>query len=209
MTVAVVDYGAGNLSSVIRVLDRMGAEPVVASTPELVLSAERIVLPGVGAAGEAVRRLRESGLADALDEAVRRRGRPLLGICLGMQLLAERLLEFGEWQGLGWLKGEVRHIGDIAAGRKLRIPHMGWNRAQATGEGKRGWGGNALVGDFYFAHSFTLIPEDDSVVATRTDYGVSLVSAVQFDTVVATQFHPEKSQVRGEKLVDAFLQWRP
>ena len=208
MTIAVVDYGAGNLTSVLKMLERLGEEPQIARTPEAILPADRIVLPGVGAAGEAVEKLRGRGLDAALDETVRKKGRPFLGICLGMQLLAERLYEFGEHRGLGWVEGEVRHINEVVDGHDVSVPHMGWNRVDPTPSGmeffKRG-----SPQEFYFAHSYTLRPSDSAVVAAYTGYGVDLVSAVRFDSVFATQFHPEKSQVEGEKLLAAFLDWRP
>jgi len=209
MSIAVIDYGAGNLSSVLKIIRLFGEEAELACTPEAVLAADRVVLPGVGAAGEALARLREQNLEAALHEAVRVRARPLLCICLGMQLLAERHHEFGEHRGFGWIKGEVIHLKDVPGLASARIPHMGWNRVRPTGAGAPALGGDVMGQEFYFAHSYTVRAEDASIVSGTCDYGAPLVVALQFGTVLATQFHPEKSQVVGEKLIAAFLDWRP
>jgi glutamine amidotransferase len=188
---------------------RAGWDSTLARTPDDVMAAERIILPGVGAAGTALETLRHAGLDQALTERVRKQAVPMLGICLGMQMLAERLYEFGEHKGLGWIPGAVVALRDIA-GPGIRVPHMGWNEIKVRGlaedlfwdvRGKR---------QFYFAHSFTLRPGgDESAVAAVADYGVSLVAAVQSETVFATQFHPEKSQINGDRLIGAFLDWMP
>lgn len=210
-SVAIIDYGAGNLDSVRKAVEFVGGDASIARTPEQVLAADRLILPGVGAAGEAVAGLERTGIDQALNEAVRQRGRPFMGICLGLQLLAERLHEFGEHQGLGWFRGASVPLQGLVPA-DARIPHMGWNRVQATdaaaGLFKRIRGG----GEFYFAHSFTLLPADgeDGILAATTEYGgVTLVAAVIRETVFATQFHPEKSQLNGEHLLSAFLDWAP
>jgi glutamine amidotransferase len=208
MKVAIVDYGAGNIESVRNALLAAGAEPSVARDGEAVLAADRLVLPGVGAAGRAAGRLAESGLRDALDEAVRRRGRPMLGICLGMELLAERLLEFGEHRGLGWLRGEVVHLRDAGVERE-RVPHMGWNLVEPEGEAVRFFQKPERMRTFYFCHSYTLVTPTDAAVAARVNYARPLVAAVLHGTVLATQFHPEKSQINGQQLIRAFLDWTP
>ncbi len=209
MSVAVVDFGAGNLQSVVNALAFLGAAPSVARTPEAVLAADRLVLPGVGGAGEAMQRLRAAGLDEALDEAVRRRGRPLLGICLGMQLLAARLKEFGDHRGLGWLDGEVVDIRERVADPGLRVPHMGWNGVAPRDGGAGLFATVRGAREFYFAHSFTLALRDGAAVAACVTYGAELVAAIRKDTVFAVQFHPEKSQDNGERLLAAFLEWKP
>lgn len=209
MTIAVVDYGAGNLSSVLKILRLFGETAEVAGTPEAIIMADRIILPGVGAAGPAMQRIRERELDKALSEAVHKNGRPMLCICLGMQLLATKLHEFGEHDGLGWIDGEVRHIADLQLDDSLRIPHMGWNQVEPTGQGSQSFGSSVLRREYYFAHSYTLRTNDATVIAAHSHYGTDLVAAVQFDNVIATQFHPEKSQVSGENLVLAFLDWAP
>lgn len=207
--VAIVDYGASNLDSVRRAVFRAGTEAALARSPEEIVAADRLILPGVGAAGEAVDKLRAEGLDEALSEAVRTRGRPFLGICLGMQLIAERLREFGDRDGLGWIRGEVVPLDEVI-GKRMRVPHMGWNRVRVDERAEKLF--RAVRGDrsFYFAHSFTLRqPDGAHDVVARTDYGAPVAAAVLFETVFATQFHPEKSQINGDRLVGAFLEWSP
>jgi imidazole glycerol-phosphate synthase subunit HisH len=208
MKVAIVDYGAGNIESVRNALFAAGADPVVARDAEAVLAADRLVLPGVGAAGTAAERLGASGLGEALQEAVRQRGRPMLGICLGMELLAERLLEFGEHRGLGWVPGEVVHLRDAGIAQ-ARVPHMGWNLVEPSAEAKRFFQGPERMRTFYFCHSYTLVTGVSTAIAAQATYEKPLVAAVLDGTVFATQFHPEKSQVNGQKLIQAFLDWSP
>ena len=208
MQVAIVDYGAGNIESVRNALFTAGAQPVVTREPEAVLAADRLVLPGVGAAGPAARRLIETGLNEALVEAVRRRARPMLGICLGMELLAEQLLEFGKHRGLAWLPGEVVHLRDAGVSA-ARVPHMGWNTIEPVGPATRFFQAPERMRTFYFCHSYTLVTSAVAAVAARTSYEASLVAAVFDGTVLATQFHPEKSQQNGQKLIRAFLDWAP
>jgi glutamine amidotransferase len=208
MKVAIVDYGAGNIESVRNALFAAGADPVVVRDAEAVLAADRLVLPGVGAAGTAAERLGASGLGEALQEAVRRRGRPMLGICLGMELLAERLLEFGEHRGLGWVPGEVVHLRDAGI-VQARVPHIGWNLVEPSSEAKRFFQGPERMRTFYFCHSYTLVTGASAAVAAHATYEKPLVAAVLDGTVFATQFHPEKSQVNGQKLIQAFLDWSP
>ena len=169
MKVAIVDYGAGNIESVRNALFAAGAEPVVAREPDAVLAADRLVLPGVGAAGAAAERLNASGLGEALQEAVRRRGRPMLGICLGMELLAERLFEFGEHRGLGWLPGEVVHLREAGVAR-ARVPHMGWNVVEPSGPAARFFQAPERMRTFYFCHSYTLVTGAATAVAARATY---------------------------------------
>lgn len=206
MNVAIVDYGAGNLRSVANALWLAGAEPAIETSPEAVAAAERIVLPGVGAAGHALAALRSTGLADALDEA-RRRGAPVLGICLGLQLMAERLDEFGRHEGLGWIPGRVGPLEEVAPGA-CRVPHTGWSAIEpmAAAEGFVGRGPKDRT--VYFCHSNVLTTEP-GVVAATVDVGVPVTAAVRDENLFAVQFHPEKSQQAGARLLQAFLAWRP
>lgn len=204
----IVDYGAGNLASVRNAFAALGADTRIARTPEEIETAERLVLPGVGAAGTAMERLRALGLDQALTDRVRKQGRPMFGICLGMQLVADTLYEYGEHKGLGWIRGEVVALGD--AGVTGTIPHMGWNDVVPEGPAR------ALFDavpprkrQFYFSHSYTLRVDDARLVAARTDYDRHLISAVLDETVFAVQFHPEKSQQSGRLLLRAFLDWNP
>jgi glutamine amidotransferase len=205
-SVRIVDYGAGNLGSVKRAVWRAGGEADIATAPEDLADADRIILPGVGAAGTAAARLRERGWAAALEDHVRRRGKPMLGICLGLQLLAERLHEFGEHAGLGWIPGDVE---PIAAAADLRVPHMGWNAVAISRSATALFGSASPSPVYYFCHSFRLVGAPDDIVVARTEHGGDVIAAVCTETVFATQFHPEKSQIEGERLLAAFLDWKP
>jgi glutamine amidotransferase len=204
--VCIVDYGAGNLASVKRAVWRAGGDAEIAAAPEELAHAERVVLPGVGAAGAAAAGLRERGWPAALDEYVRHRGRPMLGICVGMQLLAERLHEFGLHAGLGWIPGDVVALPPAP---DARVPHMGWNTVTIAPEAKALFGTPSETPVYYFCHSFMLTGAPDDIVVARAEHGCDVVAAVQSGTVFATQFHPEKSQVEGERLLAAFLAWKP
>ena len=215
-TVALIDYGSGNLRSAEKALveaarrSRAGHEVTVTYDPDAVARADRIVLPGVGAFA-ACRSLlmARSGLVEALTEAVKARGAPFLGVCVGMQLLATRGLEFGETPGLDWIGGEVRRI--EPADHALKVPHMGWN-ALAPGHAHallRGEAADRDLGHMYFTHSYALHADDASDVIAWTDHGGPIVAAVARDNVAGVQFHPEKSQARGLKLLGDFLEWRP
>ena len=199
--VAIVDYGVGNLFSLSSSFRSIGAEVVVTSDPAVLHAADRIVLPGVGAFGDAAEKLRASGLADVV-VAEAKEGKPLLGICLGMQLLFEKSLEYGEHQGLGLIPGEVRPIAEvIPAGPK--IPHIGWNALHFKGQ-KNELFRYLNEGDFvYFVHSFYGAKCTESVIATA-EYGAELTAAVARSNVFGCQFHPEKSGEVGMKILRAF-----
>lgn len=199
MSLALIDYGAGNLRSVDNALRAAGAEKIVVTAdPEAVRAADRIVLPGVGAFAAAMQALNAvPGLVEALDETVLRGGRPFLGVCVGMQLMAERGEEHGETPGLGWCRGVVRAI--PAGG--VKVPHMGWNDVRPTVP-------HPLIvpGEAYFLHSFAYEGAD---VLAETDHGGPIVAAIGRDNMAGVQFHPEKSQRYGLALLARFLQWRP
>jgi imidazole glycerol-phosphate synthase subunit HisH len=216
VTVAIVDYGSGNLHSAAKAFERAAREEglsepiVVTSDPEAVARADRVVLPGVGAFADCRRGLDEvAGMVAALDESVRRRGRPFLGICVGMQLMAERGREYEVTQGLGWIPGEVDRI--TPSDPSLKIPHMGWNTLNACRphpllEGIA-TGPEGLHA--YFVHSFQLEPSERSDLIAEADYGGPVTAVVGRDTAVGTQFHPEKSQRLGLRLIANFLKWTP
>ena len=198
--VAIIDYGVGNLFSLQSSLAAVGAEAVVTSDPCVIRDADRILLPGVGAFGDAITKLRKSGLADVVTEQARA-GKPLLGICLGMQLLFEKSYEYGEHEGLGLIQGEVRPIADVIP-EDLKIPHIGWNALHLRGA-------SPLFrylkeGDcVYFVHSFYGANCDASVIATA-EYGAELTAAVACKNVYGCQFHPEKSGTVGLNILRAF-----
>ena len=213
MTVAIVDYGSGNLRSAAKAFERAAAESgsadriIVTSRPEEVAAAERIVLPGVGAFADCRRGLAAvPGLEAALVEAAIGRGRPFLGICVGMQLLAECGREFETVGGLGWIAGEVVPI--APADPSLKIPHMGWNELQPRAAHPVLDG--LLPGTHaYFVHSYHFRPADPADLLATTDYGGPIAAMVGRDNLIGTQFHPEKSQMAGLRLIANFLQWRP
>ena len=216
MSVAIVDYGSGNLHSAAKAFERAARETgsdqsiIVTSDPETVRRAERIVLPGVGAFADCRRGLDAvPGMVEALEESVRRRGKPFFGICVGMQLMAERGREYEVTQGLGWIAGEVDKIAPADA--KLKIPHMGWNTLAARKPHPL-FDGISLGAQglhAYFVHSYQLVPTERGDLLAETDYGGALTAAVGRDNMVGTQFHPEKSQKLGLALIANFLQWKP
>ena len=216
VTVAIVDYGSGNLHSAAKAFERAAreaglAQPIVVTRdPDAVARADRVVLPGVGAFADCRRGLDAvGGMVEALNESVRARGRPFLGICVGMQLMAERGREYEVVEGLGWIAGEVDRI--APSDPNLKIPHMGWNtlderRPHPLLDG-------IAVGPqglhAYFVHSFHLKAAERSDLVAEADYGGPVTAVVGRDTVVGTQFHPEKSQRLGLKLIANFLKWKP
>jgi glutamine amidotransferase len=204
--IAIVDYGASNLHSVRHALEAVGADVVLARTPEQLHAADRIVLPGVGAFGECIKNLRASGLMQALHEMVFDRGKPLLGICLGLQVLARDSEEGGVHAGLGWIAGSVRMI--TAAGAGMKVPHVGWNEVLVTRSSGM-FKGLRSDPSFYFVHSYHFVADDPSVLAATTNYGGVITAAIQRDNVFATQFHPEKSQQNGLRLLENFVAWKP
>ncbi len=216
MTVAVVDYGSGNLHSAAKALERAAREggsnePIlVTREPETVARAERVVLPGVGAFADCKRGLDAvPGMVEAMTEAVRKKGRPFLGICVGMQLLAERGREHGVTEGLGWIKGEVDRIAPSDPG--LKIPHMGWNTLTAR-KAHALFAGIPLGPEglhAYFVHSYQLEPTDRDDLVADADYGGPVTAAVARANIAGTQFHPEKSQKLGLALLANFLRWKP
>ena len=205
--VALVDYGAGNLHSVHNALKAAGAQGVrVTSDPDTVRAADRIVLPGVGAFGACAAGLRAiPGLVEAMEERVQVGGAPFLGICVGMQLLADRGLEHGVTRGLGWVPGEVRLI--ERTDPAIKVPHMGWTDVVPTHHRD----GARLIapGEAYFLHSYHFQPDDGRHIAAMTDHGGGLVAAVAHDNLLGVQFHPEKSQAYGLELLARFLDWNP
>ncbi|MHC2088097.1 imidazole glycerol phosphate synthase subunit HisH [Methylobacterium sp. CM6244] len=216
-TVAIIDYGSGNLHSAAKAFERAAREAglsatriVVTSDPDVVSSADRVVLPGVGAYADCRKGLDSvSGMVEAMTHAAHERGRPFLGICVGMQLLASRGLEYEVTPGLGWIAGDVSPI--RPSDPDLKVPHMGWNTLRlerphallngiATGE-------NGLHA--YFVHSYALDPVDRRDVVADSEYGGPVTALVARDNVAGTQFHPEKSQHLGLALIANFLRWRP
>ena len=216
MTVAIVDYGSGNLHSAAKAFERaahetgVGAKIVVTDDPDVVATADRVVLPGVGAFADCRRGLDAvDGMVEALDQAIKRKARPFFGICVGMQLLADRGREYEVTEGLGWIAGEVDRIAPDDP--SLKIPHMGWNTLSVARMhpllagldlGPRGR-------HAYFVHSYQFKPADRADLVAQADYGGAVTAIVARDNVVGTQFHPEKSQKFGLALIANFLKWTP
>ena len=201
--IAIIDYGVGNLFSLASSFSAIGAEAIVTADPAIIRAADRLILPGVGAFEDAARKLRKSGMADIVKEEASRE-KPIMGICLGMQMLLEKSFEYGEHQGLGLIKGSVRPIADVIP-KELKIPHIGWNSLHFTRS-------HPLFkylkeGDFvYFVHSFYATDCGDSVIAT-SEYGAPLTAAIADGNVMGCQFHPEKSGEAGLSILRAFCEW--
>ena len=200
--IAIVDYGVGNLFSLKSSFNAIGCQAVVTSDKQVIEQADRIILPGVGAFGDAINKLRETGLDKVVIEQAKK-GKPLLGICLGMQMLFEKSFEYGEYQGLGLIKGNIRPIKGVIPS-DFKIPHIGWNALSITGE-QNGLFKYIKNGDcVYFVHSY-YGAECDSVIATA-EYGVPLTASVAKGNVYGCQFHPEKSGAVGLNILKAFCE---
>ncbi len=214
MDVVVIDYGSGNLRSAAKALERVsrenriGARIIVSERSALLDQADRIVLPGVGAFGDCIAGLRAlPGMVEALENNVRQRGKAFLGICVGMQLMADRGIEHGLHPGLGWIPGEVRPLSP--SGQGFKIPHMGWNELEVTAENRR----HPVLADLpegahaYFVHSFGMNCETSEDILATTDHGGRIPAIVGRENMVGTQFHPEKSQETGLRFLTNFLNW--
>ncbi len=214
MTVAIIDYGSGNLRSAAKAFERaareagLDIEVVVTADPEAVRGAGRVVLPGVGAFGACRDGLQAlPGMVEALEEAVIARGRPFFGICVGMQLMASVGREHGNHAGLGWIPGQVTAL--APSDPALKIPHMGWNSLEILQSGHpvlEGLGPDAYV---YFVHGYQFRPDSPQHLLARVDYGGPVAVVVGRDNLFGTQFHPEKSQAAGLAIIGNFLRWRP
>jgi glutamine amidotransferase len=209
--IAVVDYGMGNLRSVAKALESVASrrhEVIVTADADIITNAERVVFPGQGAIRDCMRELARLELEPVLRRSMDEK--PFLGICLGLQALMESSEEHPETRGLGILAGHVRRFPDDARdpvrGERLKVPHMGWNIVTPVGDHPL-WNGIAPDERFYFVHSYYVAPEDASVVAARTRYGVEFCSAAAFGSAFAVQFHPEKSQRAGLRLLANFCAW--
>jgi glutamine amidotransferase len=197
----------GNVRSVQNAFDSLGHDAVVTSDPSVIAEAERLVLPGVGAFGDAMENLRMRGLVDVLRQQVLEAKKPFLGICLGMQLLAKSSSEHGTHLGLGWIDAEVTRFNFPATG--LKVPHMGWDEIVPHGEHPLMEGLRADQFVFYFVHSFFVVCRESRDVAASCEYGTSFTAAIEKGNIFATQFHPEKSQDNGIQLLQNFAEWRP
>lgn len=200
---AIIDYGMGNLRSILHKIEKLKVRVCIASSAEEIAKADKVILPGVGNFSEAMKNLYDLGLVELLTKKVMEDGTPILGICLGMQLFTEKSEE-GYTTGLGWIEGETRRFNFVGYNQKLRIPHVGWNNVKTMKvnsllkgipEGTR----------FYFTHSYHLITSDENVVIGKSEYGYEFVSVIQKDNIYGTQFHPEKSHKVGMKVIENFV----
>lgn len=206
--VTIIDADIGNLRSVQKAFERAGATTVISGRAEDVAAAEALVLPGVGAFGDAMRKLNELGLTEALRQEVGKRGKPLLGICLGMQLLARSSTEGGLFEGLRLIDAAVERM-DVRerkdwARKKLTLPHIGWNTAKARSDSQL-FAGIAPKSDFYFVHSYAVKADREADVAATCEYGDEFAAAIESGNILATQFHPEKSHRDGYRLIENYL----
>jgi len=201
--IAIIDYDMGNLRSVAKAFEKVGATAAVTRDPKAILNASHVVLPGVGAFKDCMRNLDEYGLIDPIIKSIES-GKPFLGICLGLQLLFDESMEFGRHKGLGVIKGKVVRFPE---GTGLKVPHMGWNEATKRIDSPLLSG---IEDDtfFYFVHSYYAVPEDRSVDLTTTGYGLDFTSSIMKDNIMACQFHPEKSQKSGLKVLENFSRMR-
>lgn len=196
--VAIIDYGMGNVASVQKALNFLKIESIITNNHQLISNAEYIILPGVGSFKKGMMNLKEKELDTLLTEEVIRKKKKFLGICLGMQLLIENGTEPVNTKGLGWIKGTVKKF-DVPG---LRIPHMGWNNITVLNEK---FYKDLSDFDFYFIHSYHMVPEDRSVISATVNYGGDVVASIQKDNIFATQFHPEKSQIAGLMVLKSFF----
>jgi glutamine amidotransferase len=206
--IAIIDYGMGNLRSVQKGFEKIGAEAVVTADPQVVLQADKVVLPGVGAFRDCMRNLEQAGFVEPILRVIAE-GRPFLGICVGMQLLFTDSIEFGLYRGLNVIPGHVLRFPDNmhVADESLKVPQMGWNQL-CFKRRPPAFKGIADGSNVYFVHSYYVQPDTDDVIATTTDYGIEFCSSVWKDNIVATQFHPEKSQDVGLRILKNFAEMR-
>jgi len=197
--IAIIDYGMGNLASVFKAINRLKKNVVITFDKKEIKKASLIILPGVGSFEQGMKNLKERDIIDVLFEEVIKNKKPFLGICLGMQLIMEMGVEPIECKGLGWIKGKVQAINNCS----LPVPHLGWNKIYKPGEEKIK---DTLFNNFYFIHSYHVIPEEE-VIYTLVDYEFPMIASIQKENIFATQFHPEKSQDAGLKLLKTYLEY--
>ena len=206
MAIGIINYGMGNLASIQNAFESLGADSFIVETPDMLSSAERIILPGVGAFAAAMKHLEGGQWIPAIEHAVQTQQRPLLGICLGMQILLSSGEEGGPCKGLDIISGEVKQLS--LSDPSLRLPHMGWNEVDYTTESPL-FKDIPDQSDFYFVHSYAVSPTNDADVIARTQYGDDFVVAIRRKNVFGVQFHPEKSSMPGRKLLQNFLEYQP
>jgi glutamine amidotransferase len=206
MTIGIVDYGMGNLLSVYSAFDYLGAQVKICTTPDDLNAVDKIVIPGVGAFKDCISRIDMNGFHEALDEHTRQKGKPTMGICLGMQVMAQKSFEGGEFHGLGWFDAEVIRL--HPKNRDLHIPNIGWNEVLLNTSIPL-FKGMPQKADLYLVHSFYMSCQSKTDIVAEYYYNHAVTAAVLKDNVFATQFHPEKSQDLGLRIIDNFITWNP
>lgn len=204
--IGIVDYGMGNLLSVYSAIDYLGADVKICHHPEEILEVDKVVIPGVGAFKDCISKICETGFKDALNEAVIHKGKPTLGICLGMQVMATKSFEDGEFEGLGWFNAEVIKLSPAEA--NMKVPNIGWNDVSYKKEIAL-FKGLPSKTDFYLVHSYFMKPVNEVDIVATYEYGHAVTAAVLKNNIFATQFHPEKSQDHGLKVLENFIDWKP
>lgn len=204
--IAIVDYGMGNVRSLQNAFEYLGSDVILTSDPKLLQAAERIVLPGVGAFGDAMAAIRGRQLESVLTHLALELKKPMLGICLGMQLFAKNSVEHGEHRGLGWINAEIQRL-DVQ--RPLKVPHVGWNDLHFPADDWLFKGIRPGQANFYFVHSFHMVCHQPGDRIATTDYGAPVTAVVRSGNLVAAQFHPEKSQDNGLKMLKNWVAWNP
>jgi len=202
--IAVIDYGMGNLHSICKSLEYLGAEVVLTENSDVLKRAKKIVLPGVGAFSDGIRQLRNTGMDKALYKQVIVEKKPFLGICLGMQLITKKSYEFGEYVGLGFIDAEVKRF-NVDEKNDLPVPHVGWNNIELK-KNIPLFSGIKNNSDFYFVHSYYVVCNDDSDIVATCEYGTNFVAALSRENIFAIQFHPEKSQIFGLNILQNFVE---
>jgi len=205
--IAIIDYGSGNIHSIRNALEMVGASVLVTCEPDDLRDCSHLVLPGVGAFSQCISNLRASGIEESIREEVLVNGKPFYGICVGMQVLAREGHEFGVFEGLGWINGVVKRF-ELET-TTFKIPHVGWNDLVVLRDSPLFEGIPSNDRTFYFTHSYHLVAEEPELVAATCDHGLDFTAAIQKDNIFATQFHPEKSQENGLRLLENFVKWRP
>lgn len=200
--VVIIDYGMGNIASVEKAIRKIGAQVAVSGEAEIISRASHIILPGVGAFRDGIKNLKKFGLDEILEKNVLRDKKPFLGVCLGMQLLAKKSFEFGEHEGLGWINGEVVKL--LPKDKGFRLPHIGWDNIETVGVDRELFK-NVFDYNFYFVHSYHLARTEQDIVTSYCDYGQKFIASIKKDNIFAVQFHPEKSQTSGLKILENFL----
>lgn len=203
MQISIIDYGLGNLHSVLGAVRKSGYNAKITNNISKILKSDKIILPGVGAFHDGMKNLKNLNLIDTLEEFVKIKKKPILGICLGFQLLAKDSFEFGHHKGLGWIDASISKLPN--KGKKIRIPHIGWNDLLKSRDVEifNGIPDNAL---FYYVHSYYMNCQNEKIIAGKCKYGIEFVSAIQDKNIIGTQFHPEKSQYYGLKIIKNFIE---